>query len=68
MGDKNIFCAYHAKCPFFNMNDSSELENMMKQLICLRAYSKCEIRMEYISGNKISEDAHPNKALADWLT
>jgi hypothetical protein len=67
MGDENIFCSCHAKCPFFNMRESSELEKLLKKLICLRAYSKCDIRAELLLGNKVPGDAHPNKMLAEWL-
>ena len=67
MGDENIFCSCHAKCTFFNMKSGSELEKLLKQLICLRAYSKCDIRAELLQGNKVPGDAHPNKMLAEWL-
>lgn len=68
MGDKNMFCAYHAECPFFNVTDASELVKVLRHLICLRTHTKCEIRTELLSGNRVPADAHPNRRLAKWLS
>jgi hypothetical protein len=68
MGDKHIFCAYHAECPFFNVREASELQKLLRHLICLRTHTRCEIRTELLAGNKVPSDAHPNRPLAKWLT
>jgi hypothetical protein len=68
MGDKSIFCAYHAECPFFNITEASDLVKLLRHLICLRTHTRCEIRTEFLAGNKVPADAHPNRHLAKWLT